>query len=1358
MNAISLNSALKSLVLLGIIIYSNHYTLSQNYLLNSASNGTTVNTCGGTFYDSGGAGGNYGASDNFTITFCPDGSTGSHIAFDFSIFDVDANILGADNMIIYDGPNTSSPQLGTYNNNFSIAGTIVRATDGNVSGCLTFRFVANNIPFINDEGAGWEASIFCTYPCQTVNGALASSTPAIDGAYINICLGEEITFNGEGVYPQNGTHYSQSDATSTFEWDFGDGGTATGASAAHTYSQTGGHRVNLKVTDVNGCISSNVLGVFVQIPEPFNFNGTSASQYTICYDETTQLTGVATPVEWQEPPPPPAMDTMFLPDGTGVCYEPQIEYEIFQAGSTLTDISQIINVWAIMEHSYVGDLAISIICPNGQEVFLHNQNTVFLTGLSANLGEPGLGVNDNNPGVGYEYVWPSNGASYGTIQQEATGQGTNYSLPAGTYTSEQPLSGLLGCPLNGVWKLKICDTQTQDNGFVFGFGLTFDSNLFEWSFEPEVVSTEWLNNTGLTQNSATTATVGPFQPSEAGNYDYTFTVTDDFGCTTDTTITITVLPPSHPSCGGTECVINAIDLTVEDCVSAPFLQYNLTGEVHFSNPPNSGQLIIQNCFGQQQVFSAPFTSPTLFSFTDLPQNGELCQITATFTDESLCTFTEDFYAPPGIIYFDVECIIGGGGVNGTIEVNNPAQSGNLVIAVFDGTNTFEDVIPMPATGVLNWEVIGLDPAANPYVISYYFDAFGDCAQTMTINCGCAANAGTTVSSMSGQSTNEFQLCYGDEITILSNNDYSFPDDDGPLNGFPYQPALLYLVYTCPPSPGVFPANDPCFLTVWESELNLTDVNNQNSILNQLGGPAVLGTNTLYFTPITLYHYTPGGPYIVNANCWGIGPVTQVVYTTPVVASTVGDQLNCGGNTGEVSASATGGTPPYVYFWQNDLGIGQTHPVSPNQTTSYDVTVVDANGCTDDESATVVVNPFDQVIAGEDVVVCEGEMVTLSAQGSGNYVWQPSVTNGQPFMPNVGIQVYTVTATDANGCVSTDDLQITVHQTPAVFAGNDINVCATQTAILTATGAETYVWDNNVVNGQPFVPNETGVYTVVGTSQFGCINSDQVVVTVNPLPDVTISGSNLNGCAPLTPVFSNLSATGNESCVWSFSNGTSITGCNNVSQSFVNPGCYDVTLTVTSSSGCISSSTIQDYVCVYPNPIADFWASPNQLTTLNSSSNLINSSVGATSYHWDFGDGTVSNDVNPTHVFPNEYGDYVVKLVAISEHGCRDTTYQTIRIIEELIFYVPNAFTPDNDQFNEVFKPVFTEGFDPFNYHLTIFNRWGEIVFESFNAEVGWDGTYGGNIVQDGTYIWKIIFKRNFIDDRESHIGHVVLIR
>jgi len=116
------------------------------------------------------------------------------------------------------------------------------------------------------------------------------------------------------------------------------------------------------------------------------------------------------------------------------------------------------------------------------------------------------------------------------------------------------------------------------------------------------------------------------------------------------------------------------------------------------------------------------------------------------------------------------------------------------------------------------------------------------------------------------------------------------------------------------------------------------------------------------------------------------------------------------------------------------------------------------------------------------------------------------------------------------------------------------------------------------------------------------------------------------------------------------------------------------------------------------------------------------------------------------------------LYAISPIGCIDSVTHVITVTEEIIYYVPNTFTPDGDEFNNTFQPIFTAGYDPYNFHMTIFNRWGQIVFETFDDKQGWDGTFNGKLVQDGTYAWKIEFKQYKNDKRVVVSGNVTIIR
>jgi gliding motility-associated-like protein len=199
-------------------------------------------------------------------------------------------------------------------------------------------------------------------------------------------------------------------------------------------------------------------------------------------------------------------------------------------------------------------------------------------------------------------------------------------------------------------------------------------------------------------------------------------------------------------------------------------------------------------------------------------------------------------------------------------------------------------------------------------------------------------------------------------------------------------------------------------------------------------------------------------------------------------------------------------------------------------------------------------------------------------------------------------------------------------------------------------------------------------------------------------------------------------------------------------------------TLTASSGCDSIVTINVFES---SPVtASFFVNQQDLTTLNTEVAFVNTSSGAESFIWTFGDGLAGSfDESPTYAYPEfEATSYSVMLIATNLAGCTDTLIEPIVFEEELIYYVPNTFTPDGDALNNVFEPVFTSGYDPFDYSLLIFNRWGEVIFESQDARLGWDGTYNGKYVQDGTYSWKLEFKLKASDERRVDTGHVIMIR
>lgn len=514
------------------------------------------------------------------------------------------------------------------------------------------------------------------------------------------------------------------------------------------------------------------------------------------------------------------------------------------------------------------------------------------------------------------------------------------------------------------------------------------------------------------------------------------------------------------------------------------------------------------------------------------------------------------------------------------------------------------------------------------------------------------------------------------------------------------------------------------------------------------------TNGTSFNPTTTTTYTVTGT--TAAGCTSTDQVLVTVNPLPVVNAGL-DQTVCIGTAVTLSGSGAA-----TYSWSPVITNGV--PFTPSVgTVTYTVTGTSAAGCVNTDQVVVTVNPLPIVNAGVDQAVCAGEQVTLTASGAATYSWNNSVIDGVAFTP-AATTTYTVTGTSAAGCINTDQVLVTVNPIPTVLAGNDIAVCDGQTVTLTGSGANTYTWDNTVTNGVAFAPSVgTTTYTVTGTTTAGCINTDQVNVTVNAIPVVSFTPDVTLGCAPLTVNFTNTTANA-ANCVWTMSDGTVLTGCGTVSNTFEQPGCYDITLSTTDVNGCSSSFTAANLVCVEGAPIASFSPSANVISDLNPVVNFNNTTTGASDYVWNFGDTSPTTDeVNPSHDYSgNAIGNYIVTLIAYSPLGCTDTAYSVIQIQEELIFYVPNTFTPDNDNFNQTFQPIFTSGFDPYDYTLLIFNRWGEIIFESHDAEVGWNGSYGNSgqidLVQDGTYTWKIEFKVTRNDERKVVIGHVNILR
>ncbi len=512
-------------------------------------------------------------------------------------------------------------------------------------------------------------------------------------------------------------------------------------------------------------------------------------------------------------------------------------------------------------------------------------------------------------------------------------------------------------------------------------------------------------------------------------------------------------------------------------------------------------------------------------------------------------------------------------------------------------------------------------------------------------------------------------------------------------------------------------------------------------------------------------------------CSGTSATYNVTENPTPIVDAGNDVTICIG--AETTLSASGAVN---YSWDNGLGVGNNFDVSPLVNTTYTVVGTDANGCIGTDNMEVFVNdPPTATITGT-ATICENDVapqITFTgADGTAPYTFTYNINGGPDLTANsgagntavvtapnspAGTYVYNllhVEESSVNNCGQDQvgSVTITVNGLPNVNAGADITACDGDDVTLNASGAVDYVWDNGVTDGVAFTPTN-GVYTVIGTDANGCENSDNLLITVSPIPVPSFT-VDAPICEPFIVTLTNTTPGVSANCVWQLSGMAPINGCGPITMTLSDYGSYNVTLTTTNAGGCTASTTVVDAFTLEESPNAAFTPPYSDISSLNTEVHFFNNSTGASSYEWHFGDGTASSSAtNPSHTYPDESGNYTVMLIASSDAGCADTAYGHVRVRLEVIYYVPNTFTPDNDSYNQFFKPVFTSGYDPYDYSLLIFNRWGEIIFESHDVDKGWDGTYAGNyVVQDGTYTWKIEFKTIETDERIMDIGHVNVLR
>lgn len=463
----------------------------------------------------------------------------------------------------------------------------------------------------------------------------------------------------------------------------------------------------------------------------------------------------------------------------------------------------------------------------------------------------------------------------------------------------------------------------------------------------------------------------------------------------------------------------------------------------------------------------------------------------------------------------------------------------------------------------------------------------------------------------------------------------------------------------------------------------------------------------------------------------------------------------------------------------------------NTTTSpvnYTVTMVaSSDGCSSSDQVPVTVYPalvaeFDAPDQGCSPLTIEFDNQSV---GAIDYQWDFGDNNTHTIFEPVHTYtnttgddlIFTVTLTVSSpfGCEDSFEQDITVFSTPnAAFTATPVTQVfpdATIDLVNNSSGGSslTYEWDmddGNELTGQnpgSYTYDTWGTYTIDLVIDNGSCDDEasQTIEILAPDPIAAFS-FDAQGCAPLIVNFDNQSFYG-QSYFWDFGDGGTAT-IDDPSYTYFQGGTYTVTLIVTGFNG--EQDIFQAEIEVFPQAVAAFTVTPDEVSIPSQPVNTLNLSQGATSYLWDFGDGVTSTEFQPEHYYTQE-GYYTISLTAYNQYGC-PSTFEIVDAVHavlngEIVF--PNAFTPNDlgpsdgayepDQLNnDIFFPI-QRGVE--DYNLQIFSRWGELLFQSTDVNIGWDGYYRGELCKQDVYIWKV--RARFADGEEiEKAGDVTLLR
>ncbi|MDL2262115.1 PKD domain-containing protein [Bacteroidales bacterium OttesenSCG-928-I21] len=1107
--------------------------ISQTYLLNSASNNTTITTCGGTMYDSGGPSGDYSNYEDYTVVLCSD--NGGTLTLFFESFLLESPTW--DYLTIYDGPSTSG--YGTLVDRAGYS-TLQGQTIQSNNTCVTLVWHTDG----SGQYSGFAMSIACRFPCQEVGIDNFITTPpyylADDGyRYIDICQGQEITASATGLYPENNLNYAQSDATSTFVWNFGEGELIESSTATYTYQNIRGYELGLMIRDVQNCSSGMIsLDLRVRVSTTPVFHNVTLAPSVVCVGETVYLSGFTgngeLPGHEIEPTPTHMVyglsraDTVFLPDGSGVTYTSPLTFSNFSPNAAITSANDILSICANMEHSYMGDLSMRLICPNGTTIQIFSQG-----GGGTVLGEPvalSLPVDSNTsnltPGVGYDYCWSPTSVS-GTIHQNTnwnsvsnyvdrigqTSTSTINQLRPGTYQISGNWSDLIGCPLNGTWTISITDHLGADNGYIFSWGIELREDLYPegWGYTPLITEADcvWTGD-NVQGNIANPTIAGTTQL-------YTFTVTDDLGCAYDTVISVEVLAIDDPiCCMPPTAFAGENDRTCQHSYTfSAQLQPGNTGQWEVAaTPPGVVTPTFANPNSPNATVTVYADGAYQFTWTEFTRGTETCKDSHTITVEFIKMPTSTFQHSPLLCFGDVV----------TVTFTGTAPDGSTYNWDFGGANIISGSGSGPYS--LNWANTGNYDISLRVTKSY-------CTSTETRRT--IFSPEEIQSSMIITNDRCFNALEGRaEIVVHGGVEpyaYSWASDNFVLSniGAGNYSVTVSDRNNCRTSQNFTITEPPELQITYTNSTNLSCYNSADGTISVQAAGGI-GEISYIWSDIGLgmgqrTGLSAGEYSVIVRDANGCSVTEQFTLTQPeeLIISISPDIAICEGILAVIQTQTSGGTPDYEYFWNKGNGFvnqGDTPALSerPTETTRYFVYVKDDNGCTSNTvSMNVTISPS-MVIENIDINdvkcygSCDGRAEVDLVGGIPPFVYSWGSDNH--IYDNLCAGIYNLNVTDAIGCSASTSFVITepaeiaysMRTKPAsCYNGSD----GEAEIIILGGGTPPYsiLWPNG--NTEQLLVTSAGNYTVTVSDSKGCRKTADFTITqptemyVTPLNNITI---------------------------------------------------------------------------------------------------------------------------------------------------------------------------------------------------------------------------------------------------------------